>query len=79
MESAKRARRRKAKARAAEMAGEKCSKTDDAPLTQIEWMKKNLLHQLERFAERFEYLDLGFDPVHSAISTCLVSGIKRVR
>jgi hypothetical protein len=61
------------------MAGQKCGKTDDAPFAEIERLKKNFLHQLKRFAERLEDLDLGFDSVHTAISTGLVPGIKRGR
>src|ERR1039457_344311 len=43
---------------------EKRSKSDYEPLREIEWLKKNLLHQLERFAKRLEDFDLWFGAVH---------------
>src|SRR5262245_55937263 len=46
------------------MAGQKRGETDDQPFFEIERLKQDFLHQLERFAKRFEDFDFGFDPVH---------------
>jgi hypothetical protein len=47
--------------------GEKRGEPDDAPFAEIERLKKNFLHQLKRFTEGLEDLDLGFASVHGVI------------
>jgi hypothetical protein len=46
------------------MPGQECRETNYTPFFQVEWLKKNLVRQLERFAERFEDFDLGPGAVH---------------
>src|SRR5262249_25738909 len=50
------------------------SKANDKPFFQIEWLKKNLLHQLERFSKRLEDLDVRFGPVHAEDSETFSAG-----
>jgi hypothetical protein len=46
------------------MPGQERRETNYKPFCEIEWLKKNLIRQLERFAEWFEDFDLGFRAVH---------------
>jgi hypothetical protein len=46
---------------------EKCREPDDAPLLEIERLKKNFLGQLDGFAKRLEDFDLGCGSVHGGI------------
>ncbi len=64
------------KMRAAGEAGEKSSKTDHAPFIQIKRLKKNSLHQAERFAKWLEDFDLRLAFVHNAIRTIRPGTIK---
>ena len=41
-----------------------CRKANDKPFLQIEWLKKNLLHQLECLSKGLEDFDIGFGPIH---------------
>jgi len=47
--------------------GEKRGEPNDAPFAEVERLKKNFLHQLKRFSEGLEDLDLGFASVHTVI------------
>src|SRR3989442_411211 len=58
--------------------GEKRRETNDAPFRQIEWLKQNFLHQLERFAERFKDFDFSLGTVHGAISGLVSTTSKNV-
>ena len=70
--------RRKIKSDSAKMAGEKRCETDDQPFFEIERLKQNFLHQLERFPKRLEDFDLGFDAVHERHFKRSIAGSKTV-
>src|SRR3954469_25899936 len=66
------------KVNSVESTGELCQKRgkpDDEPFLDIERLKKNLLHQLERVAKRLENLNPGFGPVH--VSDCVSEKLIR--
>ena len=50
-------------------AGEERREADREPFAEIEWLKKNPPRQVERRAERREYLDLPRSRVHHPISS----------
>jgi hypothetical protein len=49
------------------------SEANNKPFLYVKRLKKNLVHQLKRFAEGFEDFDLGSGTVHGAI----LDGFKR--
>ena len=78
--------RREIEANTCKVPGQKRRETNYQPFPQVERLKKNLVRQLERFAEWFEDFDLGLDTVHGAHSetvrparsTPKAFGVKRV-
>jgi hypothetical protein len=79
-------RRWEIEANTCQMPGQERRETNYKPSFQVERLKKNLVRQLERFAEWFEDFDLGSDTVHGAHSetvrparsTPKAFGVKRV-
>ena len=49
------------------MSGQKRGKANHAPFLEIERLKKDFLHQLERFAKRLEDLNPRLFAIHGAI------------
>ena len=49
------------------MSRQKCGETNNEPFFEIEWLKKNFLHLLKRFAKWLEDLDLCTAAIHATI------------